>query len=113
MLYLSKNGIPDHIPPRLIVDYDTFHVNAPDGDLAAAMVVRFHLVEPNRGCRCSHPHSEQAGTALGNGISVLRHPSQAIHAWNSNYPLTQVLNIRTRRLQRLSYFVLAAKSAEE
>ena len=38
MLYPSRTGIPDHVPPHLIVDYDTFHIDAPDGDFAAAMV---------------------------------------------------------------------------
>lgn len=38
MLYPSRTDIPDHVPPDLIVDYDTFSVDAPDGDFAAAMV---------------------------------------------------------------------------
>ena len=38
MLYPSRADIPGHVPPDLIVDYDTFHVDAPDGDFAAAMV---------------------------------------------------------------------------
>ena len=38
MLYPDRADIPGHVPPRLIVDYDTFHVDAPDGDFAAAMV---------------------------------------------------------------------------
>lgn len=38
MLYPSRTDVPDHVPPELIVDYDTFHVDAPDGDFAAAMI---------------------------------------------------------------------------
>jgi cytochrome P450 len=38
MLYPDRLDIPDHVPPELIVDYDTFQVDAPDGDFAAAMV---------------------------------------------------------------------------
>lgn len=38
MLYPSRTDLPDHVPPGRIVDYDTFHVDAPDGDFAAAMV---------------------------------------------------------------------------
>ena len=38
MPYPSRTDIPDHVPPERIVDYDTFHVDAPDGDFAAAMV---------------------------------------------------------------------------
>ena len=38
MLYPDRTDVPAHIPPELIVDYDTFHVDAPDGDFAAAMV---------------------------------------------------------------------------
>ena len=38
MLYPSRTDIPDHVPPGLIVDYDTFCVDAPDGDFSAAMV---------------------------------------------------------------------------
>ncbi len=38
MLYPSRTDIPDHVPPERIADYDTFHVDAPDGDFAAAMV---------------------------------------------------------------------------
>ena len=38
MLYPTRADIPEHVPQHLIVDYDTFHVDAPDGDFAAAMV---------------------------------------------------------------------------
>ncbi|MBV1687803.1 cytochrome P450 [Novosphingobium sp. G106] len=38
MLYPSRKILPDHVPPELVVDYDTFSVDAPDGDFAAAMV---------------------------------------------------------------------------
>lgn len=38
MLYPSREDLPDHVPPELVVDYDTFSVDAPDGDFAAAMV---------------------------------------------------------------------------
>ncbi len=38
MLYPDRTDIPEHVPPQLIVDYDTFRVDAPDGDFAAAMV---------------------------------------------------------------------------
>ena len=38
MLYASRADLPDHVPPGRVVDYDTFHVDAPDGDFAAAMV---------------------------------------------------------------------------
>ncbi len=38
MLYPSRTDIPDHVPAARIVDYDTFHVDAADGDFAAAMV---------------------------------------------------------------------------
>ncbi len=38
MLYPSREDIPDHVPPELVVDYDTYSVDAPDGDFAAAMV---------------------------------------------------------------------------
>ncbi len=38
MLYPSRQDLPEHIPPQLVVDYDTFHVDAPDGDFGAAMV---------------------------------------------------------------------------
>ncbi|HEX8056644.1 MAG TPA: cytochrome P450 [Novosphingobium sp.] len=37
-LYPSREDRPDHVPPELVVDYDTFTVDAPDGDFAAAMV---------------------------------------------------------------------------
>lgn len=38
MLYPSRTDIPSHIPAARIVDYDTFTVDAPDGDFAGAMV---------------------------------------------------------------------------
>ncbi|MCW1431694.1 cytochrome P450 [Novosphingobium sp. JCM 18896] len=38
MLYPSREHLPDHVAPALVVDYDTFVVDAPDGDFAAAMV---------------------------------------------------------------------------
>ena len=38
MLYPSRDDVPAHVPAKLVVDYDTFEVDAPDGDLAAAMV---------------------------------------------------------------------------
>lgn len=38
MLYPDRVDIPDHVPRELIVDYDTFQVDAPDGDFSAAMV---------------------------------------------------------------------------
>jgi cytochrome P450 len=38
MLYPSREDLPDHVPPELVVDYDTYSVDAPDGDFAAAMV---------------------------------------------------------------------------
>ena len=38
MLYPSRTDLPDHVAPRLVVDYDTFHVDAPDGDFAGALV---------------------------------------------------------------------------
>ena len=38
MLYPSRIDIPSHVPSARIVDYDTFLVDAPDGDFAAAMV---------------------------------------------------------------------------
>lgn len=38
MLYPSRIDIPTHVPVERIVDYDTFLVDAPDGDFAAAMV---------------------------------------------------------------------------
>lgn len=38
MLYPSRQDLPGHVPPRLVVDYDVFHVDAPDGDFGAAMV---------------------------------------------------------------------------
>lgn len=38
MLYPNRQDLPDHIPLHLVVDYDTFDVDAPDGDFAAAMV---------------------------------------------------------------------------
>ena len=38
MLYPSRVDVPGHVPLELIVDYDTFQVDAPDGDFAAAMV---------------------------------------------------------------------------
>jgi hypothetical protein len=38
VLYPSRTDVPDHVPPELIIDYDTFHVDVPDGDFAAAMV---------------------------------------------------------------------------
>ncbi len=38
MLYPDRTDIPDHVPSGRVVDYDTFHVDAPDGDFAAAMV---------------------------------------------------------------------------
>ncbi len=38
MLYPSRTDVPAHVPAHLIADYDTFHVDAPDGDFAGAMV---------------------------------------------------------------------------
>ena len=38
MLYPSRLDVPVHVPTQLIADYDTFTVDAPDGDFAAAMV---------------------------------------------------------------------------
>ena len=38
MLYPSRQDLPEHIPLELVVDYDTFHVDTPDGDFAAAML---------------------------------------------------------------------------
>lgn len=38
MLYPTREDLPDHVLPALVVDYDTFTVDAPDGDFAAAMV---------------------------------------------------------------------------
>lgn len=38
MLYPSRIDVPSHIPADCIVDYDTFQVDAPDGDFAAALV---------------------------------------------------------------------------
>ena len=38
MLYPSRQDLPEHIPPQLVVDYDTFHIDAPDGDFGAAML---------------------------------------------------------------------------
>ena len=58
MLYPSRQDLPEHIPPQLVVDYDTFHVDAPDGDFGAAMV---RLREFRRALRCSGP-SVTAGT---------------------------------------------------
>ena len=38
MLYSDRDDVPSHVPLDKIVDYDTFQVDAPDGDFAAAMV---------------------------------------------------------------------------
>ena len=38
MLYPSRQDLPEHIPSQLVVDYDTFHVDALDGDFGAAML---------------------------------------------------------------------------
>ena len=38
MLYPDRVDVPGHVPLDRIVDYDTFQVDAPDGDFAAAMV---------------------------------------------------------------------------
>jgi cytochrome P450 len=38
MLYPSRDDVPGHVPPHLVVDYDTFAVDAADGDFAGAMV---------------------------------------------------------------------------
>ncbi len=38
MLYPSRQDLPEHIPLELVVDYDTFHVDTPDGDFGAAML---------------------------------------------------------------------------
>lgn len=38
MLYPSRSDLPSHVAPDRLVDYDTFHIDAPDGDFAAAMV---------------------------------------------------------------------------
>ena len=38
MLYPSRTDLPDHVPPERVVDYDTFQVDAPDGDFAGALV---------------------------------------------------------------------------
>ena len=37
MLYESRADLPGHVPEHLVLDYDTFTVDAPDGDFAAAM----------------------------------------------------------------------------
>ncbi len=38
MLYPSRSELPDHVPSGRVLDYDSFQVDAPDGDFAAAMV---------------------------------------------------------------------------
>ena len=38
MIYPTRIDLPDHVPADRIVDYDTFVVDAPDGDFARAMV---------------------------------------------------------------------------
>lgn len=38
MLYPSRSDLPAHVAPDRLVDYDTFRIDAPDGDFAAAMV---------------------------------------------------------------------------
>lgn len=38
MLYPTREDTPAHVPPHRIVDYDTFVVDAADGDFAGAMV---------------------------------------------------------------------------
>ena len=38
MLYPSRTDVPPHVSPERIIAYDTFHVDAADGDFAGALV---------------------------------------------------------------------------